>query len=267
MSRSDESSGAILLNALSAVLAQVTEPVQLLKTILDHAVSQTGADRGVFVEVARSGKLNYRVLHRYEAESLSDEAARYSRSIFQEVLRTGEGILVQKALEDPRFRSKWSVKKFQLVSVLCMPLMVRGEVAALVHLESGRIEHFQEAHRKLVGSLLEVAGPALEALHAARASENRLRKEVEESRALLAREWSFGRFVGRSASVRELEQKVRKAAATDYPVLLLGETGTGKGVLARVLHHAGPRSQEAFVTVFGPSLEKGMVEPELFGHR
>src|SRR5207249_11775528 len=73
--------------------------------------------------------------------------------------------------------------------------------------------------------------------------------------------------VGRSAAVHELEAAVRKTAATDFPVLLLGETGTGKSILARVLHHSGPRAKQPFVTIFCPSLEKGMVEAELFGHK
>src|SRR5207249_599481 len=73
--------------------------------------------------------------------------------------------------------------------------------------------------------------------------------------------------VGRSAAVPELEAAVRKPAATEFPVLLLGETGTGKSILARVLHHSGPRAKQPFVTIFCPSLEKGMVEAELFGHK
>ena len=48
---------------------------------------------------------------------------------------------------------------------------------------------------------------------------------------------------------------------------MLGETGTGKSIVARVIHYAGPRASGPLVTVFCPSLEKGMVEAELFGHR
>jgi DNA-binding NtrC family response regulator len=50
-------------------------------------------------------------------------------------------------------------------------------------------------------------------------------------------------------------------------VLILGETGTGKSIVARVLHYAGPRANGPWITVFCPSLERGMVEAELFGHR
>jgi DNA-binding NtrC family response regulator len=125
--------------------------------------------------------------------------------------------------------------------------------------------------------LLDVVTPVLEALAAGRAvlqerdrlaeSEQRLLEEAEESRQLLARDWSFGRFVGRCAAVRELESLVRRAAAAPYPVLLIGETGTGKSILARILHSASPRAKQPFVTVFCPSFEKSMVEAELFGHR
>src|SRR5262249_40324682 len=75
------------------------------------------------------------------------------------------------------------------------------------------------------------------------------------------------RFVGRAAVVRELEASVLRAAATEFPVLLRGEPGTGKSILARILHSCGPRGKRPFVTVFCPSFEKGMVEAKLFGHR
>src|SRR6185369_15116051 len=96
-------------------------------------------------------------------------------------------------------------------------------------------DHFTEEHRELLRPLLDRAGPMIEALQAGRsvmrerdrlhASETRLRSEAEESRRQLASDWSFGRFVGRSARVRELGATVRKVAATSFPVVLLGETG------------------------------------------
>ena len=117
--------------------------------------------------------------------------------------------------------------------------------------------------------MLEVAAPTLGALQAsegmmrerdeARRSATLAWQEIEENREILAREWSFKRFVGRSPAVRELEVSVSKASETEFPVLLLGETGTGKSIIARVLHHGSPRAKGPFMTVFCPSLEKGMV--------
>jgi transcriptional regulator with GAF, ATPase, and Fis domain len=265
------------LSALSAVLSQVAEPSQVLKTILGQAVAQTGADRGVFVEVAGSGQLAFRVLYKFQREELKGEAGRYSRNIFNRVIETAAPIRLDNARDDPRFGGKESVQDLRLTSILCVPIKIGAHVAALVHLESNRPRHFTEQHESLLQGLLELAGPALAALQATegvmrerdalRQSESSALSELEENREVLAREWGFGKFVGRSKAVRELEESVRKAAGTEFPVLLTGETGTGKSILARVLHHAGPRSKKAFVTVFCPSLEKGMVESELFGHK
>jgi len=268
---------ARLLQALSGVLSQVAEPSQVLKTILGQSVSQTDADRGIFVEVNQSGQLAYRVLYKVQREALRGQAGRFSRNIFAKAMETGEPVRLENALDDPQFSAKESIQDLRLTSILCVPIKANGKIAALVHLESNRPSHFQDQHVELLRSLLEIAGPALAALQATegvmrerdelRQAEIKAKKELEESRATLAKEWSFGKFVGRCTAVRELGENVRKAAETDFSVLLNGETGTGKSILARVLHHAGPRSEKAFVTVFCPSLEKGMVETELFGHK
>jgi transcriptional regulator with GAF, ATPase, and Fis domain len=268
---------ANLLDALRLVLAQVAEPVQVLRTILETAVGQTGADRGVFVEVSQNGELDFRVLHRFEREQLLGEKGQFSRTIFGKVLQSGECLLVENALQDPSFQTSKSVSRFRLTSVLCMPIRVEGEIRALVHLEHGRPGHFRPHHQELLRGLADVAGPLLGVLRTGgeviqerdrlRASEALLRQEAEESRGVIARDWSFGRFVGRSSVVRELEETVKKVGATDFPVLLLGETGTGKSILARVIHSTGARARQPFVTVFCPSLERGMVEAELFGHK
>jgi transcriptional regulator with GAF, ATPase, and Fis domain len=263
----------LLLDALRSVLQQVAEPSLVLKKILGAAVSRTGADRAVFVEVGGAGELHYRVLYNFRQDQLSDDAAHFSRSIFAEVLRTGRAVRVDAAREDPRFAAKKSVQEHGLVSVLCMPIRLDAGIVALVHLESDRPGQFDEEHEALVESLLGLAAPALGAVQASESvlrERDKLlqsREELEQSREFLAHAWSFGRFVGRSPAVRQLAESVRKASRTEFPVLLLGETGTGKSILARVLHNTGPRAKHAFVTVFCPSLEKGMVESELFGHR
>jgi Nif-specific regulatory protein len=266
-----------LVEALNAVLNQVAKPSAVLKTILHQAVAQTGAERGVFVEISKSGTLSYRVLDRFQQEDLTGAAGRYSSTIFSKVLDSGQPVILGNAVGDPRFSGSGSIHDFNLVSVLCMPIRVGTKVSALVHLESNQPNHFSERHLELVESLLELSGPVLGALQAGegvirqydelRESETRVREELEKDRDLLAQDWSFGRFVGRSASVRALGHSVRRAAESDFPVLLIGETGTGKSILARVLHHQSPRSKRVLATVFCPSLEKGMVEAELFGHK
>jgi DNA-binding NtrC family response regulator len=73
-------------------------------------------------------------------------------------------------------------------------------------------------------------------------------------------------FLGRSEAIRALAADAELAARSDSPVLLVGETGTGKGVLARFLHEQGDRAEEAFVDLNCAGLSRDLLESELFGH-
>ncbi len=266
-----------LLDALRAVLCQIAEPITVLRTILDEAVARTQADRGVFVEVSSGGTLSFQVLHNFSPERLDGESASFSQGIFEQVLKTGEGITLYSAVLDPRFKHQRSVMAVHMAAVLCMPIKTSDGIAALVHLENGRAGHFTREHQELLRGLLDLAGPVLEALRASRSvlherdqlviSESKFREEAEASRDAQSRDWSFGRFIGKSPVVQQLGTQVHKIASATFPVLILGETGTGKSILARIIHYGGHRARQPLITVFCPSLERGMVEAELFGHR
>jgi DNA-binding NtrC family response regulator len=73
-------------------------------------------------------------------------------------------------------------------------------------------------------------------------------------------------FLGISARIRELADEVRRIVSSDSPVLILGETGTGKGILARWLHDHGSRAEEAFIDLNCAGLVREFLESELFGH-
>jgi len=73
-------------------------------------------------------------------------------------------------------------------------------------------------------------------------------------------------FIGTSVAIRSLENQARKFLSTESPVLILGETGSGKGILARWLHDNSPRADEAFVDLNCAGLSRELLETELFGH-
>ncbi|MFN7986309.1 MAG: sigma-54 dependent transcriptional regulator [Thermoanaerobaculia bacterium] len=73
-------------------------------------------------------------------------------------------------------------------------------------------------------------------------------------------------FVGTSPQIRRLDEQAALMLEWDSPVLILGETGSGKGVLARFLHAHGPRREEAFVNLNCAGLTRELLESELFGH-
>jgi two-component system response regulator HydG len=93
-----------------------------------------------------------------------------------------------------------------------------------------------------------------------------LRREAERLRRALRERSVLDTIVGRSEAMREVLEIARRVAGADTPALILGETGTGKGLLARTIHEAGPRAGRAFVTVNCAAIPEALLESELFGH-
>jgi DNA-binding NtrC family response regulator len=106
-------------------------------------------------------------------------------------------------------------------------------------------------------------------LLADRARENILMKqELSYYRRRAANEVPFSGILGSSPALRAVMDQVRQIAALDEtpPVLITGETGTGKGLLARTLHHSGPRAGKPFIDVNCTALPANLMEAELFGY-
>ncbi|MCZ6697132.1 MAG: sigma-54 dependent transcriptional regulator [Acidobacteria bacterium] len=108
--------------------------------------------------------------------------------------------------------------------------------------------------------------PAVERLLVAVANALKVERLETENRRLTAEAGLDGRILGDSSPMRELDGIIRKVAPTDAGVLLLGENGTGKELIARALHKASGRSGRAMVTVNCAAIPETLFESELFGH-
>ena len=93
-----------------------------------------------------------------------------------------------------------------------------------------------------------------------------LEKENSVLRSQLATEGQFGGMIGRSAEMRRAFEIADRVAATDSTVLILGESGTGKDLLAQEIHARSPRAQRPFVAVNCAALPENLIESELFGY-
>ncbi|WP_342376376.1 sigma 54-interacting transcriptional regulator [Myxococcus stipitatus] len=181
---------------------------------------------------------------------------------------TGEPVLLQWTGKDEDWlvRRDWAVRE-GILSFAAQPLIFRGEVLGVLAVFSRR-----KLGRTEFSWLRTFADHAAVALTNARAFEEvaRLRAQLELERDYLREEvkdaLSFGEIVGRSESLRRVLQQLQPVAETSASVLVLGESGVGKELIARALHDQSPRRDRPLIRVNCASIPRELFESEFFGH-
>ncbi len=170
---------------------------------------------------------------------------------------------------------KWSFDRIphlahlSLKSGCWIPLLGPDGALGTVNMFSRRAENFTDHD---VSLLTQIASQVAVALDNALAF--RQVSELNERLALQKRyfddefktEFNFEEIIGHSKAIKRVLKQVETVASTDSTVLILGETGTGKELLARVIHDLSPRKDHTFVRVNCASIPSGLLESELFGH-
>lgn len=154
-------------------------------------------------------------------------------------------------------------------SYCVVPMVARGKCIGTLNVGSKAKGQYSEQDAELLQEAATQVALAVENMKAYEEI-NALRTRMEAENVYLQeeilREHNFDEIVGNSPALLEVLQKIEAAAPTDATVLLYGETGTGKELLARAIHSRSTRCQRAMVTVNCGAIPAGLVESELFGH-
>jgi two-component system response regulator PilR (NtrC family) len=216
----------------------------VLRTLLEA----TGWERAFLVTIPEAGD---RQPARVEASaSVRPDGLRTpSRTVLRRALE-GAGIFVcPDVRDDPTLADGASVRSLDIRAVVSVPVAAAGHAAALVvdrSIAAGRIP--DDALR-----LLDAFASVLAAL------------AICHGRAHRPPPLSSGTLVGRSASFLATLECARRVARSRFPVLLVGETGTGKEEIARAIHRDGPRADAPFLALNCAALPETLLESEMFG--
>jgi len=156
-----------------------------------------------------------------------------------------------------------------LESMLVTALRTANRPLGVITLGSKRARHFRHQDLDLLGQIATQISLALDNAIAYEKL-NASRDQIEEERLYLETElraeYNFENIVGRSPSLIKVLQQIQIVAPTDSTVLLHGETGTGKELIARAIHSLSSRKSRTFVRLNCAAIPSGLVESELFGH-
>ena len=183
-----------------------------------------------------------------------------SAGIVGRVLHSGRPCQVDAVQDEPGWNAQVDAGSgFRTRSLLAVPLVEGGErlgVLEAINKKQGRFTP-QDAE-----TLTALAAQAVAAIRNVREREELLRANAEHEGQ--ARQGA--RIVGESPAIQALRDTVGRVARTDLPVLILGESGSGKEVVARAIHYGSARHARPFVPVNCAAIAESLLESELFGH-
>ena len=292
-----ERSNLLRLAEINKALNTEIDVHRLLEVIIDAVIELTNAERGFLITV-NGGEMEFEVARNFmEAEVENPEVA-VSRSIANQVMSEQRPVMSINAREDERFSSVQSIINLGLRSVLCVPLIVRAECVGAVYVDN-RLNKgvFSDENRAVIETFADQAAIAVDnarRMHEQREKNTELERtkkeldrmnrglvdtvrsqssELKKARARLEGSgrakgirYHYGSIVGSSSTRTELVALLERIIDSDYPVLIQGESGTGKDLVASAIHFNSRRASQAYVSENCAALPETLLESELFGH-
>jgi Nif-specific regulatory protein len=261
--------GVIGLYEVVKIINTTLNLEEVLNRVLDVAIRRVRAERGMIILLDPiTSALRTRIVR--NIKDTEGGSRRSPQSIVKEVIQSGQSVISADARADERFVDSESVIAENIMSILCVPLVIRERIAGAIYVDHREARHlFSQRDLTFIEAFADQAAIAI--------ANARLYEELEEARARLSLENESLRrevlvekhldsVVGSSEAVAKIQFAIRKASSGHSTVLLRGESGTGKGLIARIIHNVSPRRNGPFIMFNCAALPETLAESELFGH-
>jgi Nif-specific regulatory protein len=206
-------------------------------------------------------KLIFKTASGSKAEEVSQFSLKMGEGIAGWVAENGEPLLVNDVTKDTRFRRSISESiNFPTKSILCVPLISKNKVIGVIEVINKINDLFDEKDTNLLSAIAEQAVLAIDnaRTHTALGQEYRYLQETLKITP---------NFIGKnSKKSKDVLDLINKVSQTDSTILLSGETGTGKELIAQLIHYNSKRKNNPFTCVTCAILTETLLESELFGH-
>jgi Nif-specific regulatory protein len=183
------------------------------------------------------------------------------------VMREGEAVLARNVMGDSSLGSRDSKGVIHTTSVICAPVRQGDRVLGLIHLYStdpDRVPDPEDLEYTL--AVADTVAVALTNLNRREELAENLTQVRDENVQLRERLGVQSEIVGAGGSVKDITEQIARAAASKATLLIRGESGVGKELVARAVHYSSPRRKNVFVCLNCAALSEELLASELFGH-
>ena len=247
-----------VLYRLALDMATATDTTELCTLTVDAVFRATPAEVAAILSLKEQRELEL-VVHR----SRTGGAATYhkvSQFVSSEVLSDKQAVLAENVAADQMLKNRDSIAELKVASLICAPILFEEQVLGLLHL------YRTSGHSPLNADDLEFTLAVARQLGTVW---HRLARQVTlsaENRSLRDQLRLESEIVGKSEPLQKIESQLLRVAETKATVLVRGESGSGKELVARAIHMSSPRREGPFICLNCAALTETLLESELFGH-
>ena len=255
------------LYLVSRVLSRSLDFKQTLDGVLHALHDGVGLERGM-VSLMDPGSGELQVSLVYGVSDAITEEVSYlpGEGVGGAILKTGDSIAVERIADEPRFLSRLGIYN-PMGAFVGVPIRVGKKVVGVLAAQPApgaerlldEYQHFLEMVANLIGQSVRLSQDVAQE-----------KRELTEERDVLRRtvrgQYGFDNIIGHTQAMRRIFEQVRLVAKWNTTVLIRGETGTGKELIANAIHYNSPRARGSYVKLNCAALPETLLESELFGH-
>jgi Nif-specific regulatory protein len=252
------SSAVSVLYKLALEMADATTPAELCELVIDALFRATPAEVGAVLALKDTRDLEP-VAYSYRGPG-QKTYHKVSNFVSHEALATRQAVLAENVAADRQLKNRDSIAELRVASLICAPVLFEDQVLGVLHLY--RTSQHTPLNPDDLDFTLAVARQLGTVWH-------RLRRQATlsaENQSLKAQLKLESELVGESTALNRVETQVARVAETKATVLIRGESGVGKELVARSIHMSSPRRDAPFVCLNCAALTETLLESELFGH-
>ncbi len=261
---------------IMAKICGIRESNLIMNTMVAELVARTDSDQGVISFIPDSTAEDLSTIIRVHSQNREDIPYTISTQLLGWVLNNKQMLKIDDLDNDSRFKEIDS-SKGKYKSIICYPMIVRGKTIGLMTLiRSSNKQPFEEKHCYLMEILIPISAQVLanvkllEDLTGANELLNISKQKLKQENLRLKSEISdilaFENIIGKSAVMKKALMLASQYSVIDSPIMITGETGTGKDLVAKAIHFNSERRNKPFVVINCGFKTETLLESELFGH-
>jgi transcriptional regulator with GAF, ATPase, and Fis domain len=248
----------------------IVELGPLLTKIVDQILLLSGTERGFVMLYESDGDLGFVLGRTVNGADLGAEEFHISMSTAEAAASNGKAVYAAGPEALRAIEHKKSVMELELKTIICVPLRTSSGTQGVLYADSrSEVSELTAMKREIVNSFADQVAVAIERAKRyddLQQSKQELERKCDRLSRDMKRKSGLGPIIGRCDGMLEVFDKIGKVAPTESTVLVEGDTGTGKELVARTLHDLSPRRNGPFEPVVCGAIPEGLVESELFGY-